>query len=53
MQHLWFDKERGYYIVGSLAAPNNKLMRQPSIRQWHILCGGMNVELLSDLLDVV
>lgn len=52
MQHLWFDKEQGYYIVGSLAAPNNKLMRQPSIRQWHVLCGGMNVELLSDLLDV-
>lgn len=52
IQHLWFDKEQGYYIVGSLAAPKDKLMRQPSIQRWHALSGEMNIQLLADLLDV-
>ena len=52
IQHLWFDKEQGYYIVGSLSAPKDKLMRQPNIHRWHALSGEMNIQLLADLLDV-
>lgn len=52
IQRLWHDKEQGYFIVGGLASPKNQLIRQPSIRQWHSLQGKLDIELLTDLLDV-
>lgn len=44
---------KGYFVVGGLTSPKEpKLMRQPSIRHWHELQGQLDVDLLTDLLDV-
>ncbi len=52
IQRIWYDKEKGYFVVGGLASPKAQLMRQPSIRQWHTLKGELDIDLLVDLLDV-
>lgn len=52
IQRLWFDYEQNYMVVGSLAPVKSQLSRQPSIRQWHALKGKLNVELLTELVDV-
>jgi hypothetical protein len=52
IQRIWYDKEKGYFVVGGLTSPKAQLMRQPSIRQWHTLQGELDIELLADLLDV-
>jgi hypothetical protein len=52
IQRIWYDKEKGYFVVGGLTSPKAQLMRQPSIRQWHTLKGELDIELLADLLDV-
>ncbi len=52
IQRIWYDKEKGYFVVGGLTPPKAQLIRQPSIRQWHTLKGELNIELLADLLDV-
>lgn len=52
IQHLWHDPDEGYYVVGGLASPKRKILRQPSIRQWHALQGSLDTELLTALVDV-
>ena len=49
---LWHDPAQGYYIVGVLAPLKTALERQPSIRQWHVLQGELDTELLLRLVDV-
>ena len=52
IQRIWYDKEKGYFVVGGLTSPKAQLMRQPGIRQWHSLQGELDIESLADLLDV-
>ena len=52
IERLWHDPEQGYYIVGGLTSPKHKILRQPSIRQWHALQGELDTELLTALVDV-
>lgn len=52
IQRLWHDPEQGYYVVGGLSSPKQKILRQPSIRQWHALQGKLDTELLTALVDV-
>ncbi len=52
IQRLWYDEEQHYFIVGGLASPKSKIIRQPSIRQWHSLQGNFNPELIAALVDV-
>lgn len=52
IQRLWHDPDQGYYIVGGLASPKQKILRQPSVRQWHALQGKLDTELLTALVDV-
>lgn len=52
IQRLWHDPDQGYYVVGGLASPKRKILRQPSIRQWHALQGRLDTELLTALVDV-
>lgn len=52
IQRLWHDPDQGYYVVGGLSSPKQKILRQPSIRQWHALQGRLDTELLTALVDV-
>ena len=52
MSKLWYDEKQHYFIVGGIASPKNKILRQPSIRQWHSLIGRFNPELITALVDV-
>ena len=52
IQRLWFDHEQNYMVVGGLSPVKSQLSRQPSIRQWHALKGKLEVELLTELVDV-
>ena len=52
INRLWHDPEKGYYVVGGLTSPQKKILRQPSIRQWHALQGELDTKLLTALLDV-
>ncbi|MEL7354646.1 MAG: hypothetical protein AAFN38_24780 [Cyanobacteria bacterium J06560_5] len=52
IRRLWHDLDQGYYVVGGLASPKRKILRQPSIRQWHALQGRLDTKLLTALVDV-
>ena len=52
ISRVWYDEEKHYYIVGTLAPLKKKLQRQPSIRQWHALQGELDFDLLVSLIDV-
>ncbi|MDP5292458.1 hypothetical protein Q9290_09170 [Oceanimonas sp. CHS3-5] len=49
---LWFDAEKGYYLVGDLNNLNLTINRQPSIYRWHALRGDSSPEVIMPLLDV-
>ena len=52
IMRLWHDPKEGYYIVGAIVPPKQRIQRQPSIRQWHTLKGKLDTELLTALIDV-
>lgn len=52
IKDIWFDKKLGYFVVGGLDAPKYKTNYQPSLRQWHVLQGSLDTDLIIDLLDV-
>jgi len=52
MHKIWTDLSQGFVVVGSVTSPQSKLERQPSIRQWHAIKGGMDIKFIAGLLDV-
>lgn len=51
LQNMHFDQEQNVFLVGTIAPLQNKLARQPSIRQWHAIQGSVDVDLIFSLLD--
>lgn len=51
LQNMHFDQEQNVFMVGTIVNLNTKLVRQPSIRQWHAIQGSVDVDLIFSLLD--
>ena len=52
LKDIWYDSERGYYLVGDLNNLNVEIERQPSISRWHAMRGQANPSVLMPYLDV-
>lgn len=51
LQGMHFDQQQNVFLIGTIVPLQNKLARQPTIRQWHAMQGNVDVDLIFSLLD--
>ncbi len=51
LQNMHFDQQQNIFLIGTITPLQNKLARQPSIRQWHAIQGEIDVDWIFSLLD--